>query len=103
MVDEGSTLDMGNNDVVVQEEMNDTYFGRADGDEAPFVAYIADICSFVSSKVGHLTVSFLLEIIHVSSFDLGVFKKPVRSCNDGREIAHCAVARCLLGIGYREH
>lgn len=44
------------------EEVRDIDFGRAGGDEAPFLFEIADILSFVASVMCHSMMSSLLDI-----------------------------------------
>lgn len=89
VVDDGNTLNNGDNEeVMVPEQINDNDFRGAGCDKAPFVADIADKLSCVSSVVSGSTVSFLLEIVHSISFDLKNIKKQERSCSDCTGITH---------------
>lgn len=58
LVDNSNTSDIGDNEgAMVPAEMNDTDFGEAGSDEAPFLAVIADIISSVAPGVDHATMS----------------------------------------------
>lgn len=66
--DEGNSLDMGDNEVLmILNGMNDNDIGAAGGDEGPFVLEIADILFSIASVVANSTVSSSLEKTHSSS------------------------------------
>lgn len=102
VVNEGTTLDMSDNEeVIVPEKMNDISIGRTDGDE-PLVTAIGDVLSSVAFMVEDSTVSSPQAVMQSNSFDLNVFKKQVRSCKYCRKIACRGVNRSILEIGFKK-
>lgn len=100
VVDEGITFNIKNNDgVMAPKEMNDNGLGGPGADEAHFMNEITGRLSSVASVVSNSTVSFLLEIMHCSSFDLNDLKQHVRNCNDCRELSDSGVSEAFEKMG----